>query len=189
MQMQEWDSFLINEVKIPKDKTHQISSLIAEEIARIPKESKKEIISSISNPIPMEDRLEELRAFQGWMDIAHNHRSPYISRAQVIVQNYVCFVYLGEACFKILKKYLEPGSVAKKCCNYLLNNPVRAFRNALAHSNWKYHDDFSSIIFYARKGDQASEPMIKWEVSGKDLGGWQALARCTAYTILTCLKS
>ena len=124
------------------------------------------------------------------MDIAHNlPRNPCITRAQVIVQNYVCFVYLGEACFKNLKKYLEPGSVAKKCCNFLVNNPVRAFRNAIAHSNWKYNDDFSGIIFYARKGHQAAEPMTEWKLSDKDLAFWQSLARCTAYTALSCLKS
>ena len=55
-QMQQWSSFFINEVKMPKDKTNQIASLIAEEITRIPKESKKEIIESISNPISIQDR-------------------------------------------------------------------------------------------------------------------------------------
>ena len=187
-QMQQFSSFFINEVKIPKDKTHKIASIIADEIIKIPDQAKKEIVDSISNPIPIQDRLNELTAFQGWMDIAHDSRSPYIRRAQVIVQNYVCFVYLGEACFKTLKQYLEPGSVAKKCCNFLMNNPVRAFRNAIAHSNWKYNDDFSGIIFYARKGHQASEPMAEWQVGKKSLVFWQALSRCTAYTAFLCLK-
>ena len=187
-QMQEFASLFISEVKIPKEKTNKIASIIADEIIKIPDQAKKEIVDSISNPIPIQDRLNELTAFQGWMDIARNSGNPYITRAQVIVQNYVCFVYLSEACFKTLKKYLEPGSVAKKCCNFLINNPVRAFRNAIAHSNWKYQDDFSGIIFYAQKGDQDSEPMTEWQVGEKSLAFWQALSRCTAYTAFLCLK-
>jgi len=189
-QMQQWSSTLIGKVKLREDETSKVASLIATEIARIPFNSKEEIILSISNPISIQDRLNELVAFQGWMDIAHtSRRNPYITRAQVIVQNYVCFVYLGEACFKTLRKYLAPSGVAKRCCNFLMDNPIRAFRNALAHSNWKYNDDFSGIIFYARKGNQEGEPLIKWDVSNKDLDFWQALARCTAYTSLSCLKS
>jgi hypothetical protein len=117
-QMQQFSSFFVNEVKIPKDKTHKIASIIADEIIKIPAQSKKEIVDSISNPIPIQDRLNELKAFQGWMDIAHDSRSPYITRAQVIVQNYVCFVYLGEACFKTLKQYLAPGSIAKNVVTF-----------------------------------------------------------------------
>jgi len=121
------------------------------------------------------------------MDIAQDFKNPYIKRAQVIVQNYVCFVYLGDACFKILKQYLKAGSVTKKCCNFLLNNPVRTFRNAIAHSNWKYKDDFSGIIFYARKEHKTTDPMVEWYVENKTLDFWQALARCIAYTSLLCL--
>lgn len=81
-----------------------------------------------------------------------------------------------------MKKYAGSGSVTKKCCSYLINNPIRAFRNAVAHSNWKYSNDFRKIIFYAKKGDSKDEPMIEWEVSDVDLNFWQSLARCTAYT-------
>uniref|UniRef100_Q3AR36 pEK499-p136 HEPN domain-containing protein n=1 Tax=Chlorobium chlorochromatii (strain CaD3) TaxID=340177 RepID=Q3AR36_CHLCH len=187
-QMQQFSSLFITEVKIPKEKTNKIASIIADDINKIPAKGKKEIVNSISNPIPIQDRLNELTAFQGWMDIAHDFKNPYISRAQVIVQNYICFVYLGEACFKTLKQHLKPESVAKKCCNFLTNNPVRAFRNAVAHSNWKYKDDFSGIIFYARKGHQASDSIIEWQVEDKSLAFWQALSRCTAYTAFLCLK-
>ncbi len=168
-QMQQFSSFFITEVKIPEKKTDKIASIIADEIYKIPAKAKEEIVNSISNPIPIQDRVNELIAFQSWMGIAHDSKNPFITRAQVIVQNYVCFVYLGEACFKTVKQYLESGSVAKKCCNFLINNPVRAFRNAIAHSNWKYKDDFSGIIFYARKGHQASEPMVEWQVEEKSL--------------------
>ncbi len=105
---------------------------------------------------------------------------PAIARAQVIVQNYVCFVYLGESCFRDLRKALPPG-VGRACCAYLTDNPVRAFRNAVAHANWRYRSDFAAIEFWARKGASLDEPIVKWEVSQGDLNFWQALARCTAY--------
>ncbi len=60
--------------------------------------------------IHLADRLDELKAFQGFMDFASTAvNSPAISRAQVIVQNYVCFVYLGESCFRDLRKALPPA--------------------------------------------------------------------------------
>jgi hypothetical protein len=187
-QMLRWSSHLSKDVKIVEGHTNKIASIIAQEIDAISIESKRQIIDRISEPISIQDRFDELVAFQGWMDIACNLRDPYVTRAQVVVQNYMCFVYLGESCFKILKQYVVPGGVAKKCCNFLINNPVRSFRNAIAHSNWKYSDDFSSIIYYAKKGHLASEPMTKWEVSQNDLAFWQALARCTAYVAFSILK-
>lgn len=181
-QMEQCRSYLVNKLKIPEEKTGKIASVIAAEIQKIPIEERKKIADDLFMHVSIDDRLDELKAFQGWMDIAHSFpRNPFITRAQVIAQNYICFVYLGEACFKSLKKYLEAGSVAKKCFNFLINNPVRAFRNALAHSNWKYNDDFTGIIFWAHKGPQTDEPMDKWEVSQKELGFWQSLARCSAY--------
>jgi hypothetical protein len=187
-QMQRWSYFFTNDVKIPSEQARNIASTIAEEVSNIPDELKEEVAKIVSSPISIQARLDELIAFQGWMDIAHDSKNPYITRAQVIVQNYVCFVYLSEACFKTIKKYLADGSPAKKCCNFLLNNPVRAFRNALAHSNWRYEEDFSGILFYARKGHQTSEPMKEWHVSEETLAFWQALARCTAYTTLSILN-
>ena len=187
-QMIRWSSKLSKDVKISEGHTKKIASLIAEEIEKISIQSKRKIVDGLSDPIFIQDRLDELIAFQGWMDIASNLRDPYVVRAQVVVQNYVCFVYLGESCFKILKQYAAQGGVVKKCCNFLINNPVRAFRNAIAHSNWKYGNDFSSIIYYAKKGHLPSEPMTRWEVSQNDLAFWQALARCTAYVAFSTLK-
>jgi len=65
---------------------------------------------------------------------------------------------------------------------------IRAFRNAIAHANWKYKGDFSGIIFWARKGNQKNESLTKWEVNQEDLNFWQALSRCTGYVVLTELR-
>ncbi len=117
------------------------------------------------------------------MDFASNVTSnPGVTRAQVITQNYVCFVYLSEAWFRELCKIAGSGTVTKKCCKFLTDNPIRAFRNAISHSNWCYKSDFSGIEYWARKGSDANEPMVKFEVSQSELNFWQTLARCTAYT-------
>ena len=123
------------------------------------------------------------------MDAVHDlQAAPGVVRAQVIYQNYVCFVYLGEACFRALRQIAPSGSNAKKCCKFLTDNPIRAFRNAIAHANWDYNDDFSGIIYWARKGSDPSEPMSRFEVAQHDLQFWQALARTVGYVTYTHLN-
>jgi hypothetical protein len=126
--------------------------------------------------------------FQGFMDhVVNTGGPPVVVRAQVVYQNYICFVYLGESCFNVLKKELPPDSTARKCCRFLTDNPVRAFRNAVAHANWRYLSDFSGLEFWARKGADATDPMVRFEVSQQDLGFWQSLARCTGYAAFLSL--
>jgi hypothetical protein len=121
------------------------------------------------------------------MDASLQVNNPNIVRARVVTQNYICFVYLGESCFNILKKNLPGGSPTRKACQFLTDNPIRAFRNAIAHANWKYKEDYSGIEFWARKGSESNEPMVKREVSQTTLNFWQALARTIAYVTFTCL--
>ncbi len=177
---------LMREIGLSEDESKKVATLVAADVRFLPVEAKKEIRDA--TPIPVEIRLDELRAFQAWMDHASSVRgSPQVTRAQVIVQNYVCFVYLGEACFRVLAKRTPTGSVTKRCCEFLTANPVRAFRNAIAHANWKYNSDFSGIEYWARKGQEPSEPLSRFEVSQKDLNFWQALSRCVAYAAYTHL--
>jgi hypothetical protein len=130
----------------------------------------------------LKERLDELKAFQDWMDWASAApRDPAIVRAQVITQNYVCFVYLRDSCFIELGKRLPTESTAKKCCGFLTADTVRAFRNAIAHANWHYKPDFSGIEYWARAGGGRNASMDRHEVNQQDLAFWQALARCTAY--------
>jgi hypothetical protein len=117
------------------------------------------------------------------MDMAHKYTSanPGLTRAQVITQNYICFVYLGDACFKILRRKYDKNTVTGLCCRYLTDNPVRAFRNAISHANWRYASDFKGIKFWAKKGSDPNEQMIEWYASDMDIEFWQMLARCVAY--------
>lgn len=64
--------------------------------------------------IPLQTRLEELVGFEGFMDFVNTTAaSPVVNRAQVVCLNYVCFVYLGESCFNVLKDELPSGSASK----------------------------------------------------------------------------
>lgn len=179
-QMQAFSAQLTSEVRLKPDLVAKLATAIAADVRFLTPEQKIEIRAA--SPVPLADRLAELQAFQGWMDQAHTVRNnPFVTRAQVLSQNYICFVYLPEACFRILSKACPSGSATKKCAQFLSNNPVRAFRNAVAHANWTYRSDFGAIIYWARKGSDSTEPLEKFEVEQNELSFWQALSRCVAY--------
>jgi len=174
------------DLKIAEDASRKLATNIASEIRFLPKDAKDDIAAA--SPVALADRLKELHAFQGWMDtVQHSPQSPYVIRAQVITQNYICFVYLSESCFRVLGKVAPAGSITRKCAQFLANNPIRAFRNAIAHANWAYRDDFGAITYWARKGDAPDEPMQKFEVVQDELSFWQALSRCVAYAAFSNL--
>ena len=187
-QLREWSGKLQSEVKISAEDSCKLATAISKDVRLLIPEIKEEI--ERASPVPILARHEELTAFQSWMDIVHSSYSstPPVVRAQLIVQNYICFVYLNESCFSILKKHLPDGSASKKCCSFLVSNPVRAFRNALAHSNWCYKDDFSGLRYWSRKGAEQDEPLSDFEVSSGDLNFWQTLSRGVAYAAYEQLK-
>jgi hypothetical protein len=186
VQMQGFADRLKNEVKLTPEMASKLATTIAADVRFLTLEQKKEIRTA--SPIPVEDRLAELQAFQGWMDQARTVKSnPFVTRAQVLSQNYICFVYLPESCFRVLAKACPSGSAAKKCAQFLSNNPVRAFRNAVAHSNWTYRSDFGALVYWARKGSDLEDPLERFEVVQDDLAFWQALSRCVAYAAFSNL--
>ncbi len=179
-QMKKYSPFLRDEFHIGAPESNALATTVAQEIRSLPKELLQPLLSG--DMVLISDRLDELLAFQSFVDICHaNPGHPGLVRAQVIIQNYISFVYLGDACFKALKKGTPSDSVTRRCCKFLTDNPVRAFRNAVAHANWKYKTDFSGLVFWARKGSNPNEAMTQFQVSQNDLRFWQALARCVAY--------
>lgn len=182
-QIYQFKDQLIKKVIIPVQNADRVSSIISEEIRR----NKADFLSEMKKvtPIDIKTRLEELTAFQTMMDNLNSLEqptNPETIRSQVITQNYICFVYLKDTLFDVLKRKSEQDSTLKKCTNFLLNNDVRAFRNAIAHGNWKYNKEFSGLEFWAHKGSDTDKPMTKFEVSQNELNFWQALSRCIAYT-------
>ena len=105
-QMQEFFPFLRDEFRSDPPLSNTVATTIAAEVRTIEPEVIREIDQT--NEIPLEARLGELVAFQAWMDIVHcGQPHPAVVRAQVITQNYICFVYLGEAVFTELREMEE----------------------------------------------------------------------------------
>jgi hypothetical protein len=179
-QMRAFSARLVVEVKLTPEMAEKLATHVAADVRFLSAEQKFEIRTA--SPISVEDRLAELQAFQAWMDHARTVKNnPSVVRAQVLSQSYMCFVYLPEACFRVLAKVCPSGSAAKKCAQFLSNNPIRAFRNAVAHANWTYRSDFGAIVYWARKGDDQDAPLERFEVEQNDLAFWQSLSRCVAY--------
>ena len=188
IQISSWKEKLVREVKIPNEYCDCLASTIEKEIDSLKQDEKSKLIDS--NPVDLKTRIEELQAFQTMMDTFNQLKPrPEIVRTQIISQNYICFVYFKDTLFELLKKTMPTDSITRKCCKFLLNNPVRAFRNSYAHGNWKYNNDFSGIEFWAYKGEPTNAPMDKWEVSQSDLSFWQALSRLIAYTAFLTLEN
>ena len=167
-QMQVWSTRLRDDLKIGPPESNQLATTIAKEVSSLSEEAKQRVRDA--SQIPLTTCIEELVGFQGFMDhVRELGGLPVVVRAQVVYQNYICFFYLNDSCFNVLKKELPSGSTAKKCCRFLTDNPVRAFRNAVAHANWRYLPDFSGLEFWARKGAELNEPMMRFEVSQNDL--------------------
>ncbi|MCF3641759.1 hypothetical protein LXM94_17440 [Rhizobium sp. TRM95111] len=188
-QMEFYRCQLLSRVKIQEEIVSRLATIISTEVKNLSTEHKKEIANA--TPVPIDDRLMELTAFQGWMEkarAAHLKESPYVTRAMVITQIYVCFVYLPEACFLTLRKNMPKDSATRKCAKYLTDNPVRSFRNAVAHSNWTYAADFKGLIYWARKGSDINEPIERFTVDAGELDFWQALCRCVAYAVFSSLQ-
>ena len=135
-------------------------------------------------PLALKDRWEMLNDYLEWLFANMDQPNPF---GQIVSFNYVAFVYLGDSCFKVLRKHMPKDSVTCKCCVLLTDNPVRAFRNALAHGNWRIATDKSGIDFWAKKGSEKDEPMVRWRFTQNDLSSCQQLAIATAYASMAAL--
>ena len=186
-QMAAWSARLVREVKISEGDSRQLGTKIASDVRFLPRAVKDEILTA--SPVALRDRLDELHAFQGWIDhlTRDANRSPFVVRAQVLTQNYMCFVYLPEFFFGVLSKKAASGSVARRCAKFLTDDRIRYFRNAVAHANWSYREDFGALAYWSRKGCSRDDPLFKFEVTNEELEFWQALSRCVAYAALSNL--
>lgn len=166
----------------------RLITTVGAELRFLPPDAKTEILAA--TPVDISARLAEVVAFQSFMDQIRATRSPHPAtiRAQVVYQNYVCFIYLGESLFRVLAKSAPSGSVSRKCARFLTDNPVRAFRNSLAHSNWKYREDFTGLVFWARTGTDPAEPMSEFQVVQRTLNLWQTMSRGIAYAAYQHLR-
>jgi hypothetical protein len=136
---------LLTEVGLTLFQAENVATLIANEIRALPAEAKEEI--KAASPVPLSARLDELHGFQSWKDFVASCKKghPGITRADVIVQNYVCFVYLKDACFEVVARCAPSDSVVARLAAFLSRGSIRDFRNAFSHANWSYNADFSGL--------------------------------------------
>ncbi len=184
--MSVWANRLVSEVKVSLDDSRMLATAIARDVRFLPIGTKSEIKEA--SPVPLVDRREELVAFQTWMDSVRDTKHPPTVRAKIVAGNYICFVYLPESFFRIFAKSPTPKSALKHCAMFLTDGRIRAFRNAIAHSNWRYREDFGALIYWAKKGAAANEPLSMFEVENSELSFWQMLSRCVAYAAVLNLE-
>lgn len=179
---------LCAEVGLTAEQARKVATQVAMDVRFLSSEVKDEIRAS--SPVSIAARYEELVAFQAWSDFAVSaRRNPGITRASVVVQNYICFVYLKDACFELVAKHAASDSVASRCCSYLSRGLVRDFRNAFAHANWRYNPSFTGFeCWVLTDARDRRSPMRQFEISQADLDFWQVLSRGVAYAAYEQLR-
>jgi hypothetical protein len=172
---------LVSEVGLTKDEASKVATLVAREINSLSSEAKTEI--KAVSPVSISARIDELLVFQAWMDLQRSlPKHPIHVRTQVLVQNYICFIYLKDACFEALSKQAAPKSVAARCAKYLSRGAVRDFRNAFSHANWQYNSTYTGLECWVRRNGVNRPASLKhFVVSQDDLTFWQSLSRAVGY--------
>lgn len=136
--------------------------------------------------VPPERYVEELSAFQAWMDIAHaNSGNPIIVRAQVMTELYVAFVWLRDSVLAPARAAVGDGTVLGAVEELLRTGDRRKLRNAVAHGRWCYLADFGGLECWAEP--RRGRPHQRFVINSVDLGRWQLLSRGTAIAVLLAL--
>src|SRR5680860_715983 len=123
-----------------------LATTINDEIAGLDETSANQLRLSLL--IPPERYLEELTAFQTWMDIARaNADNPVIVRAQVMTQLYVAFVWLRDSVMKPAAAAVSDQTAFATIERFLSSGHRRMLRNAIAiaHGRWCYLPDFKGL--------------------------------------------
>lgn len=179
---------LIEEVGISSEICENIGTKIEEELQNLTEIQIEDIISH--SPISLNNRYEELVAFQRMMDYVQINQisEPGLVRSQVITQNYICFVYLKDSYFKALQNETESKTITHRCSKFLTSARIRKFRNSIAHGNWNYKSDFNGLEYWDYIRGRRENGYEKFIVSSKELAFWQTLSRVLAYASIETIK-
>lgn len=166
---------------LPLSAQGRIASAVFAEVAALGEEMHNRLRVELA--IPPEIYLEEMTAFQGWMDLANaNQKNPFIVRAQVVTQLYFSFVWLRDSLLAPLSQAIVDG-VTTSVLDYFGKPTDRwTLRNAVAHGRWKYAADFSGLECW-----DGRPPTTYLFVDGQDLAAWQTLSRATIIAVLLAL--
>jgi len=161
-----------------------LATTIHEEIASLDETVANQLRLSVL--IPPERYVEELTAFQAWMDMAHaNADNPVIVRAQVMTELYVAFVWLRDSLMKPTAAVVSDQTAFATVEQFLSSGRRRTLRNAIAHGRWCYLPDFSGLECWAEP--TRGQPHERFEITRADLGAWQLLSRGAAIAALLAL--
>jgi hypothetical protein len=187
-QLRVYRAQLLAEVGLSEAEVDKVATIIASEVRFLSVEEKEMVRAS--SPVDINARWDELVAFQRFNDFAESQKSvPEIVRTRVLAQNYICFVYLKDACFETLMQFAKSGSTSYLCCKYLSSGKLRKFRNGFSHANWRYNQNFSGLVFWVRKDPRnPNSALEEYEVSQAELSFWQTLSRASAIAIYDQLR-
>ncbi len=169
---------------LPDTVWSHLAATIHSEIAELDEAITNQLRVSVL--IPPERYVEELTAFQTWMDIAQaNASNPVIVRAQVMTQLYVAFVWLRDSLMKPTAEVVSQHSTFTTVERFLASGRRRTLRNAIAHGRWCYLPDFTGLEWWAEPSWGQTHERV--EISQIDLDAWQLLSRGTAIPVLLAL--
>lgn len=188
-QIEQFASYLTSEVGIDKNQIKTVATEITNEIATLSTEQLQKI--QLDSLIPLESRRAELEGFQRMMDFIRTNKinDAGVIRAQVITQNYICFVYLKDSYFRTFQNLMPSITITHRCCKFLTSARIRKFRNSIAHGNWNYKTDFGGLEYWDYQENKKDKGYEYFEVLQDELNFWQTLSRGVAYSsILSVLK-
>jgi hypothetical protein len=160
-----------------------LATVIYGEASSLIDEQRKRLKADIA--IPVTRYIEEMVAFQAWMEIATTLRKePAIVRAQVITQLYVSFIWLRDSLLEPVSAML-PGTVTRTTIEFLSTGRRRHLRNAVAHGRWTYLPDFGGLEAW-NKGHAGV--LARDVIASAELDAWQTLARGTSIAVLLSLE-
>ncbi len=80
-QMVQWSARLRDDIGILPPESHRLASGISEQVTKLADDAKQRVRSA--SPFPLSVRIEELQAFQAWMDLAGGSTlHPAVSRCK-----------------------------------------------------------------------------------------------------------
>jgi hypothetical protein len=174
---------LRDDLNLTPQASNRFATTIADEVRELPDEVLRKIRDE--DEVGLYCRLVELEALGQFMEfVVKNKEKPdgvqSLNRMAFACQFYYGFVYFNDACCDRLRDSALADSTLRKCCTYLNNYPVRGFRNAVAHGNWRHTGDGKCVRIYYSKEKDPTKNRLEYPIPLVEVDFWTILARMTA---------